>query len=42
MRISVNEPRARLRNVSPGTVVAVRAVNQRGLESWDAARITIR
>jgi hypothetical protein len=42
LRISVNEPRARLRNVSPGTVVAVRAVNQRGLESWDAARITIR
>jgi hypothetical protein len=41
-RVTVDEPRVRLRNVSPGTVVAVRAVNNRGLEGWDWARTTIR
>jgi hypothetical protein len=40
-RVAVAVPKATLPNVAPGTVVAVRAVNARGLESWDAARTTI-
>jgi hypothetical protein len=28
--------------VAPGTMVSVKAVNQRGLEGWDWARTTIR
>ncbi len=28
--------------VEPGTIVSVKAVNQRGLESWDSARVVVR
>jgi len=36
-----NEPQATLTEAGPGTVVAVRAVNARGLQGWDWARLTI-
>lgn len=36
-RLRVREPRARLARVPPGWVVAVKAVNARGLEGWDWA-----
>jgi hypothetical protein len=39
--LHVSEPRAQLPDVVPGTVVAVKAVNARGLEGWDWARLTI-
>jgi hypothetical protein len=39
-RATVRAPRAALDGVAPGTVVAVKAVNRRGLESWDWARVT--
>lgn len=41
-RLRVTAPRVILRNVAPGTVVSVKAVNGRGLEGWDWARVTIR
>ncbi|MDQ3948956.1 MAG: M20/M25/M40 family metallo-hydrolase, partial [Gemmatimonadota bacterium] len=40
-RTTVRAPGVTLRGVGPGTVVAVKAVNARGLEGWDWARITI-
>ena len=39
--VTVAGPRVTLRGVSRGSVVAVKAVNARGLESWDAAKITV-
>jgi Tol biopolymer transport system component len=39
--LSVTAPRATLTGIAPGTEIAIRAVNTRGLESWDAARVTI-
>ncbi|NJD17678.1 MAG: M28 family peptidase [Gemmatimonadetes bacterium] len=38
--LTVTEPRARLEGVPPGSVVAVKALNARGLEGWDWARRT--
>ena len=32
------EPRARLGDLPAGTEIMVKAVNERGLESWDWAR----
>lgn len=40
-RVKVTAPRVSLSNVAPGTVVSVKAVNARGLESWDWARVTV-
>lgn len=40
-RTKVTTPRVSLPNVAPGTVVSVKAVNARGLESWDWARVTV-
>jgi len=40
-RIKVAASRVSLQGVKPGTVVAVKAVNARGLEGWDWARATI-
>jgi hypothetical protein len=37
VRVRVREPRARLSGVAPGSIVAVKAVNARGLEGWDWA-----
>jgi Tol biopolymer transport system component len=40
-RVTVTEPRATLAQVAPGTIVSVKAVNARGLEGWDWARVTV-
>jgi len=40
--LTVAEPRARLEGVAPGSVIAVKAVNARGLEGWDWARVVVR
>jgi hypothetical protein len=40
-RVTVTAPRAKLAGVSPGSIVAVKAVNARGLEGWDWARVTV-
>jgi hypothetical protein len=40
-QIRVSKPIASIK-VGPGTTVAVKAVNQRGLEGWDSARVTVR
>jgi hypothetical protein len=37
----VQKPSATLSNVAPGSVISVRAVNVRGLEGWDWARIAV-
>jgi hypothetical protein len=37
----VQKPSATLPNVAPGTVVSVKAVNTRGLEGWDWARVKV-
>jgi hypothetical protein len=40
-RVTVRTARATLSNLPPGSVVRVKAVNGRGLESWDWARVTV-
>lgn len=40
-QIRVTRPAASIK-VEPGTTVSVKAVNQRGLEGWDWARVTVR
>ncbi len=40
--IKVTTPRVTLKNIQPGTVVNVKAVNARGLEGWDWSRITVK
>jgi hypothetical protein len=37
--VVVSEPRAKLTGIAPGTTIAVKAVNDRGLQGWDWARI---
>ena len=37
----VSKPSAVLSNVAPGTIVAVKAVNTKGFEGWDWARVTV-
>jgi Tol biopolymer transport system component len=39
--VTVSEPRATLRSIAPQSVVSVKAVNTKGLEGWDWARVTI-
>lgn len=41
-RVRVKSATVTLDNVVPGTVVAVKAVNEKGLEGWDWARITLK
>jgi len=41
-RLVVTSPSATIANAPAGTEVQVRAVNARGLEGWDAARVTIK
>ena len=41
-QMRVSKPSAVLSNVVPGTVVAVKAVNAKGLEGWDWARVTVK
>jgi hypothetical protein len=40
-QLRVPKPTATLRNAGPGTIVSVKAVNARGLEGWDWARVKI-
>jgi hypothetical protein len=40
-RVTVKTPGAKLSSVTPGTIVSVKAVNARGLEGWDWARVTV-
>jgi Tol biopolymer transport system component len=37
--VVVSEPRAKLTGIAPGTTIAVKAINDRGLEGWDWARV---
>ncbi|MFG1691232.1 M28 family peptidase [Gemmatimonadota bacterium] len=39
--LTVSEPRATLEGVAPGTVVAVKAVNDRDMQGWDWARAVV-
>ena len=41
-QLRVPRPAATINGVKPGTVVSVKAVNARGLEGWDWARVTIK
>lgn len=41
-RVRVVKPPALLTGVAPGTVIAVKAINSKGLEGWDWARVTVR
>jgi hypothetical protein len=41
-RVTVKTPRATLSDVPAGTQIAVKAVNAKGLESWDWARTAVR
>lgn len=40
-RLRVTAPRVVLRNVAPGMVISVKALNAQGLQGWDWARVTI-
>ena len=40
-QVRVVKPPAVLTGIAPGTVVAVKAINSKGLEGWDWARITV-
>jgi len=40
--ITVTGPRARITGIMPGTTIAVKAINDRGLEGWDWARATVK
>jgi hypothetical protein len=37
--VTVVEPRVTLPDAGPGTEIAVKAVNRRGMEGWDWARV---
>jgi hypothetical protein len=39
--VTVTQPNAVIRNVAPGSIIAVRAQNSRGLSGWDWARVTV-
>lgn len=39
--VTVTAPRAALTGVPPGSEITVRAVNARGMQSWDEARVTV-
>jgi hypothetical protein len=41
-QLRVTRPTAVLPNVAPGTVIAVKAVNAKGFEGWDWARVTVK
>ncbi|MFN0112842.1 MAG: M20/M25/M40 family metallo-hydrolase [Blastocatellia bacterium] len=40
--VKVSAPRLTLKSIKPGTIVSVKAVNARGLEGWDWARVTVK
>lgn len=39
--VTVQEPSARLTDVPAGSVISVKALNRRGMEGWDWARVTV-
>jgi hypothetical protein len=41
-QMKVTAPTATVPKVSPGTVISVKAVNSRGLEGWDWARVAVK
>jgi hypothetical protein len=41
-RTKTVNPSVTLANINPGTVVSVKAVNEKGMESWDAARVVVK
>jgi Tol biopolymer transport system component len=41
-QITVTSPQATLKGVTPGTIVSVKAVNAKGFEGWDWARVTVK
>ena len=41
-QIRVSVPTVRLPNITPGTVVAVKAIHSKGFEGWDWARILVK
>jgi len=41
-QLRVPQPAATIPAIKPGTVVSVKAINTRGLEGWDWARVTIK
>jgi hypothetical protein len=41
-QVRVTTPSVKLTNITPGTVVAVKAINSKGLEGWDWARLVIK
>ena len=40
-KVRVTTPAATVAGVAPGTMISVKAVNEKGLEGWDWARITV-
>ena len=41
-QIRVNSAAATLQKITPGTVVSVKAINARGLEGWDWAKVVVK
>jgi Tol biopolymer transport system component len=41
-QVKVTGPQATVKGIAPGTVVSVKAVNAKGLEGWDWARVTVK
>jgi hypothetical protein len=41
-QLRVVKPAATLNGIAPGTIVSVKAVNAKGLEGWDWARVTVK
>jgi hypothetical protein len=41
-QVKVPATRATLKQIAPGTVVSVKAINSKGLEGWDWARVTVK
>ena len=41
-QVRVTKPSATLPGIAPGMVISVKAVNAKGLEGWDWARVTVR
>jgi hypothetical protein len=40
-QVRVSKPTVTLTGITPGSIVAVKAVNAKGLEGWDWARVTV-
>jgi hypothetical protein len=40
-RVTALRPRVTLPQIAPGSVVSVKAVNARGLEGWDWAKVNV-